>query len=73
MPVCAREARALFIANGYAELSFGPSHAEAMDDLPMLHRDPFDRMLLAQAKAEGMKILSHDDRFPAYGDFVIAV
>ena len=44
-----------------------------MDDLPLLHRDPFDRMLLAQAKAEGFKIVSHDNRFLAYGDFVIAV
>ena len=49
------------------------SHAEVMDDLPLLHRDPFDRMLLAQAKSEGMSLLSHDSRFPAYGDFVITV
>ena len=42
-------------------------------DTYILHRDPFDRMLLAQAKAEGMKVVSHDNRFPAYGDFVIAV
>ena len=65
MPVCAREAKELFV-------SFDSSHAEAMDDLPLLHRDPFDRMLLAQAKSEGMKLLSHDNRFPSYGDFVIA-
>ena len=45
----------------------------ALTTLPTHHRDPFDRMLLAQAKSSGMKILSHDNRFPAYGDFVIAV
>ena len=73
MPVGAREARTAFVANGYGELPFEASHAEAMDDLPMLHRDPFDRMILGQAKAEGMKVLSHDNRFPGYGDFVIAV
>ena len=73
MPVCAREARDAFVANGYVELPFEAFHAEAMDDLPMLHRDPFDRMILAQAKAEGMKVLSHDKRFPCYGDFMIAV
>ena len=72
MPVCAREAKELFVADGYLELSFDSSHAEAMDDLPLLHRDPFDRMLLAQAKSEGMKLLSHDNRFSSYGDFVIA-
>ena len=73
MPIGAREAKKAFVADGYVELSFDSSHAEEMDDLPLLHRDPFDRMLLAQAKAEGMKLLSHDDRFPAYGDFVFAV
>lgn len=69
----AREARKLFIESGYEELPIDSSHAETMDDLPLLHRDPFDRLLLAQAQAEGMKLLSHDNRFPAYGDFVIAV
>ena len=73
MPVCAREARKAFISNGYGELPFEAFHAEAMDNLPMLHRDPFDRMILAQAKAEGMKVLSHDNRFPGYGNFVIGV
>ena len=37
------------------------------------HNDPIDRMLLAQAKAEGIKIVSHDRKFPQYGDFVIPV
>ena len=69
MSVDAAGARAAFLAAGYGELPFGASHAEAMDTLPLLHRG----MLLAQAKAEGMKLLSHDNRFPAYGDFVIAV
>ena len=73
MPVSARKAREAFASNGYLELPFVSSHAESMDDLPMLHRDPFDRMILAQAKGEGMKLLSHDNRFPAYGDFVVAV
>ena len=73
MPFNAREARKLFIESGYEELPIDSSHTEAMDDLPLLHRDPFDRMLLAQAQAEGMKLLSHDNRFPAYGDFVIVV
>ena len=73
MPFDAREARKLFVENGYEELSTDSSHAEAMDALPLLHRDPFDRMPPAQAKAEGMKVVSHDNRFPAYGDFVIAV
>jgi len=58
---------------GCMTMDFKAKHAAALDGLPLHHRDPFDRMLLAQAKAEGMKLLSHDNRFPAYGDFVIAV
>lgn len=34
---------------------------------------PFDRMLLAHAKSERIKIVSHDRQFPQYGDFVIPV
>lgn len=43
------------------------------EDAPA-HSDPFDRLLLAQAKAEGMKFLTHDSRIPYYNeDCVIAV
>ena len=58
---------------GVQELKFGSQHAVVLGSLPLLHRDPFDRMLIAQAKAEGMRIMSHDRQFPQYGDFVIAV
>ena len=39
--------------------------------LELYHSDPFDRMLLAQAKSGGIKIVSHDRQVPQYGDFVI--
>jgi PIN domain nuclease of toxin-antitoxin system len=39
----------------------------------MHHNDPFDRMLVAQAKEEGLLILSHDGKLPPYGAFVIHV
>ena len=73
MSVDAAQARAAFLAAGYGELLFEAAHAEGRDSLPLLHRDPFDRILLAQAQAERMKILLHDNRFPAYGDYVITV
>jgi len=41
-------------------------HVIAVRDLPLHHRDPFDRMLIAQAKAEGMHILTADPHFGAY-------
>jgi PIN domain nuclease of toxin-antitoxin system len=41
-------------------------HIGALDGLPGIHRDPFDRMLVAQAKYEGVAIVSPDDRLRAY-------
>jgi PIN domain nuclease of toxin-antitoxin system len=42
-------------------------HALAVEALPNLHRDPFDRMLIAQARVEGMILLTADRIFEAYG------
>lgn len=41
-------------------------HAHAVRDLPFHHRDPFDRMLIAQATVEGFTIVSHDKNFKQY-------
>jgi len=46
--------------NGYAELSISSEHAVATDSLPPIHRDPFDRMLVAQAATEGVLLLTSD-------------
>ena len=73
MPLTGDEVVDLMPNLGCTPLDFKASHAATMDGLPMHHRDPFDRMLLAQAKTEGMKLMSHDRQFPQYGDFVIAV
>lgn len=43
------------------------SHAAAVAALPPHHRDPFDRMLVAQALAEGLTIVTHDRRLEPYG------
>ncbi len=50
-----------------------PIHAAAVDGLPPLHGDPFDRFLLATAKHEGMIFLTHDAALADYGDFVLVV
>lgn len=42
-------------------------HAHAVVDLPPIHRDPFDRMLVAQALCEGFSIVTRDPSIPAYG------
>ena len=50
-----------------------PMHAVAVDDLPMLHGDPFDRFLIATARHEGMTLLTHDAALAAYGDCVLVI
>ncbi len=54
-------------------LSISPAHAAAVDDLPAIHGDPFDRLLVAQARTESMHLLTHDKVLAGYGDFVIVV
>ena len=73
MPLSAEEARAAFLVAGYRELPFSSAHAAAVDGLEPYHSDPFDRMLVAQARAEGCTLLSHDDMVAKYGDSVMHV
>ncbi|MFI5003932.1 MAG: type II toxin-antitoxin system VapC family toxin [Solirubrobacterales bacterium] len=56
---------------GAEMLSITPRHAHATAGLPLHHRDPFDRLLIAQAKLEGCAIVTRDPAFPAYGVPVI--
>jgi len=55
----------------FTELPISVEHAHAIADLPMHHRDPFDRILVAQAKVEGMTIVTRDPVFKKYGVDVI--
>ena len=48
------------IENGYTELAVTGAHAAAVDSLPPIHTDPFDRILVAQALAEGLMLLTAD-------------
>ncbi len=43
------------------------AHLSTYAELPLYHRDPFDRLLVAQAKAEDLAVLTSDERFSAYG------
>lgn len=51
----------------FATLGITLDHARAVGDLPAHHRDPFDRMLIAQALVEGLTIVTRDPRFAIYG------
>jgi PIN domain nuclease of toxin-antitoxin system len=46
--------------NGYGELAITSEHAVAVDQLPPIHNDPFDRILIAQATIEGITLLTGD-------------
>jgi len=52
------------------QLSITAEHAAAVEHLPPLHRDPFDRLLVAQAMAEGAVLLTADRSLGGYGDVV---
>ena len=55
-----RRLRRGLIDNGWRELAISSEHAVAILDLPPIHKDPFDRMLLAQAHVEGLTLITSD-------------
>lgn len=61
------------VDNGYAELDVRALHALAVERLPALHKDPFDRMLLAQTEAEGLTLLTADPTLARYPVSVVLV
>jgi PIN domain nuclease of toxin-antitoxin system len=54
------------LANGYKELPIMSEHAIAVQDLPQIHKDPFDRLLIAQATVEGILLLTADRQIARY-------
>jgi PIN domain nuclease of toxin-antitoxin system len=56
--------------NGFGDVAVSPSHAVAAARLPQHHRDPFDRMLVAQAQLEGLTLVTRD---PVFDDYSVAV
>jgi PIN domain nuclease of toxin-antitoxin system len=65
--------RAGLLSAGYEELAVEGRHVLVLSALPSLHRDPFDRLLLAQATAEGMRLLTADSRLAIYGGPVLHI
>jgi len=59
--------------SGFTELPITGKHAAQVAKLPSHHRDPFDRMLVAQSLAEPMRLLTGDAMLAKYGDMVLAV
>jgi PIN domain nuclease of toxin-antitoxin system len=61
-----REIRRQLIANDYCELTIQSRHAVEVDSLPLIHKDPFDRILIAQAMVEGITLLTADPVIAQY-------
>ncbi|MBB2930656.1 type II toxin-antitoxin system VapC family toxin [Paraburkholderia silvatlantica] len=58
---------------GFRELPVTVAHAAAVRDLPDIHRDPFDRLLVAQAITEPLRLLTNDDTVGRYSELVITI
>lgn len=73
MPVSGEEALGYFRASGYGFLPIEPEHAVAVESLPNHHADPFDRILVAQALVEPMRLLTHDPMVARYSDTIVEI
>jgi len=72
MPISGLEALRFFSAAGYQILPITAAHAVAVDNLPPLHTDPFDRILIAQALTEPLRLVTHDARLTSYSETIIS-
>lgn len=63
----AEDDRLTEVPDGFELLPILPDHCRALTGLPLRHRDPFDRMLIAQARAEGLALLTRDRAIATYG------
>ena len=73
MPISAGDAINYFREAGYEELAVTPRHAAYVENLPPLHADPFDRILVAQALTVPLRLVTHDKKVAAYGGVVLVV
>jgi len=73
MPVSAATALTDFLGAGFQVLDIIPAHVLALEALPELHGDPFDRIMVAQALITPLRLLTRDTKVAAYSDTIIVV
>ena len=73
MPLSGSAALGFFREAGYELVAISATHATLVNSLPAHHTDPFDRLLIAQAKAESARFVTHDKIAAKYGDYVLMV
>lgn len=73
MPISSQQAMSYFRESGYRFLAVDAEHAVAVEELPTHHQDPFDRILVAQALVEPMRLMTHDSLVALYSDTIIKI
>jgi PIN domain nuclease of toxin-antitoxin system len=73
MPESAEAALRDFLAAGFQVLDINPAYVLALEALPGLHGDPFDRIMVAQAVSIPLRLLTRDIKVSAYSDAIIVV
>jgi len=73
MPVSGLDAMRYFRESGYSLLPIEPEHVVFIDELASYHQDPFDRILVAQALVEPMRLMTQDKAVALYSDTIIMV
>lgn len=71
-PFSARDAISYFAEAGFISLPVTAAHAATVEELPPIHADPFDRILIAQAISEPLRLISHDAKVAAYGTAILS-
>ena len=73
MPVASQDAVRYFRESGYLLLAIEAEHVVAVEELAPHHQDPFDRLLVAQALVEPMRLMTHDLTVSLYSDTIIKI
>ena len=73
MPVSSQDAVRYFSESGYNFLAVEAEHAVAIEGLATHHQDPFDRIIVAQAIFEPMRLITHDSMVALYSDTIIKI
>jgi PIN domain nuclease of toxin-antitoxin system len=73
MPITAEQGKAWFEQSGYRLLPIEAPHVLTMAQLPAHHNAPFDRLLVAQALTEPLRLITHDAQVASYSDTVILI
>ena len=73
MGITSERVREIAIKMGFIELPVRSRHGVDIAKLPDIHNDPFDRMLITQARSDGLYLISHDDKVIADGEPVVKV